>query len=141
MQDPNGGWTLIFICWIVALISTAGGLFFSEVMELAPCSLCWYQRIFMYPLVIIFIVGCFPLNKLVFKYSIPFIALGWLTALYHNFIQWGIIPESAAPCIEGVPCSATWINWFGFITIPLLSFLAFSFLFIIMIIFYRRYYQ
>ncbi|MBT6325734.1 MAG: disulfide bond formation protein B, partial [Bdellovibrionales bacterium] len=50
---------LIFFCWIIALLSTLGSLFFSEIMEFTPCVLCWYQRIAMYPLVIIFLIGAF----------------------------------------------------------------------------------
>ena len=54
---------LIFIAWLLATIATLGSLFFSEVMEIQPCVLCWYQRIFMYPLVVIFLVGLFPLDR------------------------------------------------------------------------------
>ena len=132
-------WYLIFACWLIAAVATGGSLFFSEVMEYMPCSMCWYQRIFMYPLVLIFIVGSFPVNKMVFNYSIPLISLGWLFALYHNLIQWEIIPESASPCVENNPCTTQWIDWLGFITIPLLSFTAFTMIGIIMIIFYRRF--
>ena len=49
-QTSNSNWIIIFICWIIACVSTLGSLFFSEIMELPPCALCWYQRIFMFPL-------------------------------------------------------------------------------------------
>ena len=118
-----------------------GSLFFSEVMEFPPCILCWYQRIAMYPLVAIFMVGLFPLSKEVFKYSAPFVALGWLIALWHNLLHLGIIEEDLSPCREGVSCSTVYINWMGFITIPLLSFVAFSLLGAILFIFYRRHFK
>ncbi len=117
---------LVFTCWIIAIIATAGSLFFSEVMEYSPCSLCWYQRIAMYPLVIILWVGSKEKARTTFSFAMPFALLGWLTALYHNLLQYDIIPEGASPCRQGVPCSINYIEWLGFITIPLLSFVAFS---------------
>lgn len=141
ISDNQNSWSLIFGAWLISCISMGGSLFFSEVMEFPPCILCWYQRIAMYPLVAIFMVGLFPLSKEVFKYSTPFVALGWLIALWHNLLHLGIIEEDLSPCREGVSCSTVYINWMGFITIPLLSFVAFSLLGIILFIFYRRHFK
>ncbi len=116
------------LCWIVATLSTLGSLFFSEVMEFPPCVLCWYQRIAMYPLVVIFLVGAFQDSRATFAFSLPLVVIGWITALYHNLLHYGIVPESASPCLEGVSCSTVYIDLFGFITIPILSFTAFSIL-------------
>ena len=140
ISDNQNSWSLIFGAWLISCLSMGGSLFFSEVMEFPPCILCWYQRIAMYPLVAIFIVGLFPLSKEVFKYSTPFVALGWLIALWHNLLHLGIIEEDLSPCREGVSCSTVYINWMGFITIPLLSFVAFSLLGIILFVFYRRHF-
>ena len=141
ISDNQNSWSLIFGAWLISCLSMGGSLFFSEVMEFPPCILCWYQRIAMYPLVAIFMVGLFPLSKEVFKYSAPFVALGWLIALWHNLLHLGIIEENLSPCREGVSCSTVYINWMGFITIPLLSFVAFSLLGIILFIFYRRHFK
>ena len=141
ISDNQNSWSLIFGAWLISCVSMGGSLFFSEVMEFPPCILCWYQRIAMYPLVAIFMVGLFPLSKEVFKYSAPFVALGWLIALWHNLLHLGIIKEDLSPCREGVSCSTVYINWMGFITIPLLSFVAFSLLGIILFIFYRRHFK
>ena len=141
ISDNQNSWSLIFGAWLISCISMGGSLFFSEVMEFPPCILCWYQRIAMYPLVAIFMVGLFPLSKEVFKYSTPFVALGWLIALWHNLLHLGIIEEDLSPCREGVSCSTGYINWMGFITIPLLSFVAFSLLGAILFIFYRRHFK
>jgi disulfide bond formation protein DsbB len=130
---------MIIICWFIATIATLGSLFFSEVMAYSPCVLCWYQRIAMYPLILIFLVGAFQTPRATFMFSAPLVLLGWCIALYHNLLHFGIVPESASPCISGVPCSTIYINWFGFITIPLLSFLAFSLLAILLIIINRKY--
>ena len=131
-------WNIIFFAWLVATIATLGSLFFSEVMEFAPCSLCWYQRIFMYPLVIILLVGLFPLDKNVFKYSAPFAILGWLTALYHNLLHYEIITEDMTPCSQGVPCSTKYIEIFGFLTIPMLSLITFSIILTLLFLFFKR---
>ena len=108
------------------MIATFGSLFFSDVMGFIPCSLCWYQRILMYPLVIILGIGYLKSDKCVFLYSLPIALIGWAIAIYHNLLQWKIIPETIAPCKQGVPCSATYVNYFGFITIPLMSLIAFT---------------
>jgi disulfide bond formation protein DsbB len=132
----------LFLCWLLASIATAGSLFFSEVLEYPPCSLCWYQRIAMYPLVLIFLVGTFVDLKdsvrATFSFSFPLVVIGWLIALYHNLLQYEIIPESASPCREGIPCSINYIEWFGFITIPLLSLIAFSLIGTLLVSLYRK---
>lgn len=120
------GWPCIFASWLIATASTLGALFFSEVMGVLPCVLCWYQRIFMFPLVVVLPFALFPLDRGIVRYALPLAVCGWLTALYHVLLVAGYIPESIRPCTQGVPCSDLKINWFGFISIPLLSLLAFS---------------
>lgn len=129
MNDRH--WALLFFSWVVALLSTMGSLFFSEVMELPPCLLCWYQRICMYPLVLIYLSGLFPFDRKVFRYSLPLIVAGLGIAIYHNLLYYKILPESAAPCSQGISCTTVQIEWLGFITIPFLSFTAFLILFIL----------
>jgi disulfide bond formation protein DsbB len=126
MRNEATAWTLIFVAWVVASASTLGALFFGEVMQLPPCVLCWYQRIFMFPLALILPVGLFPFDRKVIRYGLPLAVLGWLIAVFHLLLVAGVIPESIQPCTQGVPCSETVIEWFGFVTIPLLSAVAFS---------------
>lgn len=128
---------LVFLCWIVATIATLGSLFFSEVMRFPPCVLCWYQRIAMYPLVLIFFIGSFQGAKATFSFSFPIVTVGWITALYHNLLHYKIIPETLSPCLQGVSCSTVFINWFGFLTIPMLSFISFSILLILLFLLRR----
>jgi len=125
---------IIFICFILASTATLGSLFFSEIMHFIPCSMCWYQRIFLYPLVLIFLVNLLYPDDKVFKYAISLIGVGFLISLYHNLLMWDIIPESIVPCVSGVPCSTVYINWFGFITIPFLSLITYSLLLILLIL-------
>lgn len=117
---------MIFYAWLISLIATLGSLFFSEVMEFVPCSLCWYQRIAMYPLVIILGTALWKNVKDIYVTTMPLAIIGWALSVYHIGVQYDLIPESASPCIQGIPCSSMYINWLGFITIPILSFIAFS---------------
>ncbi|KLD96560.1 2-oxoglutarate dehydrogenase [Aliarcobacter butzleri L349] len=92
----------------------------------------------MYPLVFIFLMNLlYPDNK-VFKYSLPLVIVGLAIAIYHNLLILKIIPETLSPCIQGVPCSVDYLNWFGFITIPLLSFLSYTAILILLILFKRK---
>ena len=68
-------WSIIFLAWFVASASTLGSLFFSYVMEFAPCVLCWYQRVFLFPLVLILAVGLLPFDKKVVKFNNDLVAL------------------------------------------------------------------
>ena len=137
-KSSNTNWTLLFLCWLLAAISTTGSLFFSNVMDFAPCILCWYQRICLFPLVLILAAGLFPVDKNVVKYSLPLAIIGWLTALYHTLLYSGIIPESIQPCSQGVSCTEEYIDLFGFVTIPMLSLLSFSTIIVLLIILKRR---
>ncbi len=134
MSNKTMNSTLVFFSFLVAAIATLGSLFFSEIMEFVPCSMCWYQRIFMYPLVLIFLINLlYPDDKL-FKYSFPIVLVGLFFAIYHNLLMWGIIPESVVPCTQGVPCSTEYFEYLGFINIPFLSLLSYSLIFIFLVI-------
>ena len=120
------GWSPLFAAWIVVTIATLVSLFFSEVVDVPVCVLCWYQRIAMYPLVLILAIGLFPYDPGVVRYAAALAALGWLIALFQVLLIAGLIPESAQPCVEGIPCSETHIALFEFLNIPMLSLLTFT---------------
>jgi disulfide bond formation protein DsbB len=113
--------TYAYAAWLIALSSTLVSLFFSEVMELPPCSLCWYQRICLYPLVLIIGAGIVLRDGKFTRYALPLVVVGLGFAVYHNLLYYGVIPETLAPCKLGVPCSSRQINWLGFIGIPLMA--------------------
>jgi len=125
-QAKNQQWMYIFGAWLIAALSTLGSLFFSEVMELVPCILCWYQRIFLFPLAVILLVGLFPLDKNVVRYTLPIALIGLLFTVYHILLFYGLIPETMQPCTQGISCSDDSMVLFGFLPIPLLSLAAFS---------------
>lgn len=117
---------ILFSVWFVATFSFLGSLFFSEIMRFIPCVLCWYQRICMYPLVLILLIGLLKKDGMAIIYALPLAILGWLLAGYQILLQTRVIPASLSPCVKGVPCATKYINWLGFISIPVLSFTAFT---------------
>lgn len=115
-----------YLAWLIAIAGTIGSLYFSQVLHLPPCILCWYQRIFMYPLVFIIGIGLWRNNRELPLYVLPLSLIGLGIAVYHNLLYYHIIPESLAPCSLGVSCTTKQIEWLGFITIPLLSLIGFT---------------
>jgi len=121
--------TTIYLAWLVSLIATAGSLYFSNVLMFPPCSLCWWQRIFMYPLLVLFTVAFIKRDQNCLAYASPLIVFGLGTSIYHNLLYYGFIEKSIVPCTAGASCTSIQIEWLGFITIPLMALTAFSILF------------
>ncbi|MFZ7942320.1 MULTISPECIES: disulfide oxidoreductase [Bacillaceae] len=115
----------ILLAWIAAIIATLGSLYFSEVKHFIPCTLCWYQRIFMYPLAIILGIAAYRNDRKIFQYVLPLSIIGVLISGYHTLLQKIPYLQQFEMCTSGVPCSADYINWLGFITIPMLALIAF----------------
>lgn len=135
----NTNWTLLFLGWLLVSVSTTISIFFSYVLEYEPCVLCWYQRICLFPLIFIFAAGLFPtFDKSVIKYALPLTIVGGLTAFYHTLLYAGFIPENIQPCSKGVSCTEKYFELFGFVSIPMLSFFAFSALVTLLLILKRR---
>ena len=115
----------LYAAWLVAIVATAGSLYFSEVRFFIPCALCWYQRVLMYPLVILLGIASYRQDRGIVRYALPLSILGMGVSTFHYLEQKvpGFRPPSI--CRSGVPCSQEYINWLGFITIPLLALTAF----------------
>ena len=124
----------VYLAWVIALVSLVVSLYFSEILNYPPCVLCWYQRIFMYPLVFIIGIGIARRDRAVSSYALPLSIIGIGIALYHNFLSWGVISESLAPCTSGVSCVNNVVLGYGFITIPLLSLVSFTLITLLMLI-------
>lgn len=114
-----------FSAWMISLIAVIGSLYFSEIRGYIPCELCWYQRILMYPLVIILGIGFYKKDKHLQHYALPFTVIGAGVSLLHYLHQKTDLFKQAIQCAQGVPCSGQYINWFGFVTIPFLALTAF----------------
>ena len=124
---------------LIALVSILGSLYFSDVKGYPPCVLCWYQRIFMYSLVPICIVGLFRGDRKIYHYVVPLATLGWGIALYHVLLYIGFIKNEEL-CSAGISCTSRYVEYFGFVTIPLMSFTSFS-LILLCCVLYRRWYR
>ncbi len=122
----TAAWRRLFAAWLIALLATAGALFLGEVMGKAPCVLCWYQRIAMFPLVLVLGVGLLDNDARSARFALPIAAIGWLIALYHCAVFWGLVTEALSPCGQGGSCADAGVQLAGFVPIPLLSFAAFS---------------
>ena len=126
MRMPVGGREFpAYLAWVVALLATVGSLFFSEVMGLPPCALCWYQRIAMYPLVPIIATGIAARDGRMRVYALPLALAGLAVSVYHNLLYYGVIPATLTPCSEGASCTERQIEWLGFVTIPLMGLASF----------------
>lgn len=130
-------WT-IYAAWVVSTVAMIGSLLFSEYLKYPPCSLCWWQRIFMYPQALIFLMAVLSEEVMIFKYTALLTLFGWLFALYHNLIYFKVIEPTLLPCTSGISCTDNQLNYFGFLTIPMMSFIAFSILFVIHILVFKR---
>ena len=115
---------LIFI-WTISLIATLGSLYFSIVRGFEPCTYCWYQRILMYPIVLISGVALFQKNARIALTLAVFAFIGGGISLYHYGLQKLRFLSDSAPSCGDVSCTGQYINYLGFITIPFLALTAF----------------
>lgn len=110
---------------IVSLVATLGSLYFSQIRGFEPCTLCWYQRILMYPIILISGIGLFQKNVNIALTTAVFAFIGGGISLYHYGIQKLAFLSDSAPACGLVPCTGQYINYLGFITIPFLALIAF----------------
>lgn len=115
----------MFWSWAIAIIATLGSLFFSEVKGYIPCTLCWYSRILMYPLVVILGISAVRKDYGQARYVLPLSMLGVAVASFHYALQKTSWFDSAGHFCSVGSCTAQYINWFGFMTIPFLALVAF----------------
>ena len=125
-EGTSPAWLMVFACWLIATIATLASLFFSEIVKLPVCVLCWYQRIAMYPLVLMLPLALFPFDGKVIRYAGVLALFGGLVALFHVLLVAGAIPEGAQPCVVDIPCSDTHLNIFGWLNMPMMSLLTFA---------------
>ncbi|MCU5606883.1 disulfide bond formation protein B [Bacillus cereus] len=111
------------ISFLISIIAILGSLYFSEVVKLTPCSLCWYQRILIYPLPIMIIISMIVNDTKIVYYLRIFSFLGIILSTYHYLIQF--FHKKSTFCNILSDCTSIDIQYFGFITIPFMSILAF----------------
>ena len=111
----------LYGAFAVALMAMLGSLYFSEIAHFPPCVLCWYQRIGIYPIVIITAFAIYRKSREIVLPAFVLAGVAWVIAVYHNLLYYKILPEAAAPCVAGISCTTKHIEWFGFVTIPFMS--------------------
>ena len=120
---------VLFGAWVVACIATLGSLYLSDYLGYEPCKLCWYQRILMYPLTVLLGIAYFRGDTGVRTYVLPLAGIGGAISTYHVIIQRIAASRASAPsggtACGRVSCENDYLNWFGFITIPMLALIAF----------------
>ena len=112
------------LAWLVALVAMAGSLYFSEVRHFAPCPLCWYQRIAMYPLALVLGIAAVTDDRRIGRYVLPVALVGAAISSYHYQLE-RFPDQEAVACSKEIPCTTIWFEQFGYITLPLLALSAF----------------
>ncbi|WP_042149127.1 disulfide oxidoreductase [Paucisalibacillus sp. EB02] len=130
MDDSKKRENFLLGIWGVAAVATAGSLFFSEVLGYIPCELCWYQRILMYPLVIIYGTALFKKDLATALPGLFLSGIGICVSTYHYMLQKLPALNEVGGACGTVPCNSEYINYFGFITIPFMAGTAFILIFV-----------
>ena len=118
----------LVLAFLTVTAATVMSLFYSDVVGFEPCKLCWFQRIFMYPQVVLLGMALAKKEKQIIDYALTLTIIGAVIALYHNYIYFG--GTSIFPCSAfglGVSCTKRFIFEFGYVTLPMMSFTAFAF--------------
>jgi len=113
------------LAFVVAAVTTAGSLFYSEVKGFLPCELCWFQRICMYPLVAVLGVGLLRRDRGSRWYAAPFVAIGAPLALYHWLVERVPSLAGSSSCSAFVPCSVPYFEELGYVTLAFMDMSAF----------------
>ncbi|SHG73488.1 disulfide oxidoreductase [Ornithinibacillus halophilus] len=138
MQNSKAIENLLLSIWGIAFIAMVGSLYYSEIRGFAPCELCWYQRILMYPLVIIYGVAAW---KKQINMALPGLILsgvGFFVSTYHYLVQKVPALQEAGDACGLVPCNMAYVNYAGFITIPFMAGTAFLLIFVLHIILLKK---
>lgn len=120
-----GNHALLF-SFIISAMAVIGSLFYSEVLGYTPCTLCWYQRILIYPQALVFLFAMYRKDNSVFRHMLPLSVLGLIVSGYHYLLQRGLAPSLDCDAVGySVACSKQFVLTYGYMTIPLMAFTAF----------------
>lgn len=121
---------LALLVWTTTLVATAGSLYYSEIRQFIPCEYCWYQRILMYPNLVIYTIYLLKKERATLYPAVVLSGLGIVLSTYHYLIQKVPKLQEVGEGCGIVPCNGIYVNYFGFITIPLMALLAFIIIFV-----------
>ncbi len=128
---------LLYFSWVIALLSLLSSLYISEILQYPPCSLCWFQRIVMYPLVWLIPAGILKEDKNIPFFVVPLSILGMIVAFYQILLQANLLPITIPCGSEVISCATVQLQIFGFLTVPMLSFVAFTLITLCMVQLHR----
>lgn len=137
-SDKDNRWWLLTVAWVIAFISTLSALFIGEVLGQTPCTLCWYQRICMFPLAIILGIASYQSDIKVVWYALPLSVIGLCIAAYHSLTYSGYIAEPIVPCGQDSSCTGSNMTILGGISLPYLSLAAFFLITFLLITLFRK---
>ena len=117
---------ILILGFFFSFVASVFPLVYSEIINFLPCYLCWWQRIFMFPVFILFAVALWDKDRRVIRYVAPLLSLGFLVSVYHNFFYY-FAENGSAPCdASGVSCYQHLVSEFGgYISIPMMALTAF----------------
>jgi disulfide bond formation protein DsbB len=113
------------LAWIVATVATLGSLYYSEIAHFVPCRLCWYQRICMYPLAVILLIGLLLRDRRTRWYAAPFVIVGAPLSLYHWLVERVDFFAKSSSCSAEAPCTVPWFQELGYVTLAFMALSAF----------------
>lgn len=125
--------TLVWGGFFLASGAIVMSLIFQYAYLLTVCPLCWYQRIFMYPLAVLFGLALYRKEEEgIAPYALALSVVGMFIALYHSFLQYYTLIVGSEP---GIPCGATinevscaevsWVQ-FDYLTFPVIAVTVFA---------------
>lgn len=115
----------LWLAFAVAATATLGSLYFSQIAHFVPCTLCWFQRIAMYPLSIILAIAAWRRDTTVWRYVVPLATIGAAISIYHYQLE--RFPSQASPaCTVEAPCTVVWVWRFHFVSIPFMALSGFA---------------
>jgi len=118
--------------FVVASVTTAGSLYFSEVANYLPCELCWYQRICMYPLSLVLLIAALGRDRRIWRYVVGPAGVGAIIATYHTQLQ--AYPDQKTFCSAFNPCTTRYVWEFGFVSLPFMALAAFCFILVMVLV-------
>lgn len=124
-KQDEAAWPWLFAAWLVALVASLAVLFVGEIMGQTPCNLCWFQRAFMFPLVIVLGVASLRSDSAAWRYGLPLALGGLLVAGFHTLLYLGLLPERIKPCTKDASCTSADMTILGGVPLPLLALAAF----------------
>ncbi len=131
----------VVVAMIVSLFGVMGSLAYSQIIGFEPCVLCWWQRVFQYPLFFIFAAAvCMKERSLkLLGYVLPMAIVGLGFSTYHYLVQrLDSVTSSCDVMGQSPSCAGYYVFEFGYVTIPMMALTIFAMTIILSFFIYKR---